>query len=82
MVSSDELFWHNSSANNANATGLGTLGLMMNYRYRRVREIRRTRRTCPANFENVQRGVLISPDKMSGKGKSRRMSDENVQPKV
>ena len=27
----------------------------------RVREIRRT---CPANFENVQRRSLISPDKM------------------
>ncbi len=31
----------------------------------RVRKIRRTRRTCPANFENVRRRSLISPDKMS-----------------
>ncbi len=32
--------------------------------YARVCEIRRTRRTCPANFENVRRRSLISPDKM------------------
>ncbi len=31
----------------------------------RVREICWTRRTCPANFENVRQRSLISPDKMS-----------------
>ncbi len=37
----------------------------------RVHEIRRTRRTCPANLENVRRGVLTAPDIASGESKSR-----------
>ncbi len=35
----------------------------------RLPEIRQTRRTCPANFENVQRRAHRSPDKMSNKEK-------------
>ncbi len=37
--------------------------------YGRLPEIRRTRRTCPANFENVRRRAPRSPDKMSSKEK-------------
>ena len=33
----------------------------------KVREIRRTRRTCPAKFENVRRRVVVKFNQMSGK---------------
>ena len=32
----------------------------------RVREIRRTRRTCPANFGNVRRRAVVKSNQMSG----------------
>ncbi len=53
----------------------------------RLPEIRRTRRTCPANFENVRRRAPRSPDKMSSEEKmnlclpvilSLKMSDESL----
>ncbi len=49
--------------------------LTVEFQYR-VHEIRRTRRTCPANFENVRRRGLILLDNLSGKRKSRTMSAE------
>ena len=53
----------------------------------RLPEIRWTRRTCPANFENVRRRAPRSPDKMSSEEKmnlclpvilSLKMSDESL----
>ena len=31
-----------------------------------VREVRRTRRTCPANFQNVRRRAAVKFNQMSG----------------